>query len=78
MQVIVWTGVVLFSFVLAIAEFFLAKALERSVVLQREGDVSEVQGSPSGSKALKVLIALCFLLVIVVNLYLVKILFWGG
>ena len=79
MQVIVWAGVVLFAMVLAYAEIVLTVALERALGLEREGagQVEASNSSPRG-KALGVLLTLCFFLVMVLNLYLLKLLFWGG
>ena len=79
MQVIVWAGVVLFSFVLAYAEVILAKALGSSFRLEREGDTSvDIHNSLSENKALGLLIAFCFFLIAVITLYLLKLLFGGG
>ena len=78
MQVIVWAGVIFFAIVLAYAEIVLAVALERALGLEREGSGQAEVGSSSPGKPLRVLLPLCFVFVMVLNLYLLKLLFWGG
>lgn len=78
MQLLCWLGIILFATVLAYGEVVLAKALGKSLTARREGDDDmEMEADPGTELLLRILLAVCFGAIILLNsFFLIKLL--GG